>query len=97
MAAPIKLADADIHDALRSLPGWKLEAGKLHARFQFKNFIEAFGFMTRVALVAETMGHHPEWSNIYNVVIVHLSTHDAGGITQKDFDLAAQIQVLAGC
>ena len=96
MAAPIKLADADIHDALRSLPGWKLEAGKLHARFQFKNFIEAFGFMTRVALLAERMDHHPEWMNVYKTVDVRLTTHDAGGLTENDVRMAKAMDAYFG-
>jgi 4a-hydroxytetrahydrobiopterin dehydratase len=91
-----KLSESEINHALARLPGWKIEEGKLHTRLQFKNFVEAFGFMTRVALVAEAVGHHPEWSNIYHTVIIHLTTHDAGGITQRDVELATQIQLLAG-
>ena len=62
--------------------------GKLHRQFQFKSFVEAFGFMTSLALVAESMGHHPEWFNVYNRVTIDLTTHDAGGLTTKDVDLA---------
>src|SRR5712692_903614 len=91
-----KLTDVQIKDALGKLPGWTLENGKLHTKLQFKDFVEAFGFMASVALVAEAMGHHPEWSNVYHTVIIHLSTHDAGGITQRDVALATQIQRLAG-
>jgi 4a-hydroxytetrahydrobiopterin dehydratase len=68
---------------------WHLEDGKLHRVFLFHDFVEAFGFMTRVAIHAEKMNHHPEWSNVYRKVEVFLVTHEAGGITQRDFDLAA--------
>jgi 4a-hydroxytetrahydrobiopterin dehydratase len=92
MARPPKLADPDIAGRLKTLPGWTLEAGKLHKAFTFKDFVEAWSFMTAVALAAEAMGHHPEWSNVYNRVIVDLSTHDAGGLTTLDFDLAAKME-----
>ncbi|QVL46881.1 MAG: 4a-hydroxytetrahydrobiopterin dehydratase [Thiocapsa sp.] len=75
---------------------WSLLDGKLHKSFEFKDFVEAFGFMSRVALVAESMDHHPEWSNVYNSVVVDLSTHDAGGITELDFTLASRIEGLSG-
>jgi 4a-hydroxytetrahydrobiopterin dehydratase len=76
---------------------WKEENNTLHREFEFKNFSEAFAFMTRVALIAEKMDHHPSWSNIYNKVSISLSTHDAGDVvTGKDHDLAAAIdKVLA--
>jgi 4a-hydroxytetrahydrobiopterin dehydratase len=73
---------------------WGLVDGKLHKDFQFKDFVEAFGFMSRVALVAESMDHHPEWSNVYNRVVVDLSTHDVAGITSLDFTLAGRIEGL---
>ena len=95
MARPSKLADPDIAGRLKALPGWTLEAGKLHKAFTFKDFVEAWSFMTAVALAAEAMGHHPEWSNVYNRVIVDLSTHDAGGLTTLDFDLAAKMEAAA--
>jgi 4a-hydroxytetrahydrobiopterin dehydratase len=94
MARPTKLADPDIAGRLKALPGWTLEAGKLHKAFTFKDFVEAWSFMTAVALAAEAMGHHPEWSNVYNRVIVDLSTHDAGGLTTLDFDLAAKMEAV---
>jgi len=75
---------------------WTLADGKLHKTFQLKDFVDAFGFMSRVALVAESMDHHPEWSNVYNRVVVDLSTHDASGITQLDFTLASRIEGLSG-
>lgn len=71
---------------------WKEENNKLYKKFQFKNFSEAFAFMTRVAIEAEKMNHHPEWKNVYNTVEIWLSTHDAGDIvTEKDRKLAARI------
>lgn len=96
MARPAKLGDADVAARLRTLRGWSLAAGKLHKVFTFKDFVEAWGFMSAVALVAEAMGHHPEWSNVWNRVTVDLTTHDAGGLTALDFDLAARMEALAG-
>ncbi|QYO68808.1 4a-hydroxytetrahydrobiopterin dehydratase [Leptolyngbya sp. 7M] len=84
-----------LNAALSELPGWSLEAGKLHCQFRFNSFVEAFGFMSSVALVAESMGHHPEWFNVYNRVTVDLTTHDAGGITDKDVALAKKMNELA--
>ena len=96
MARPPRLGDADVAARLKALPGWSLEAGKLHRVFTFADFVEAWRFMTGVALVAEAMGHHPEWANVWNRVTVDLTTHDAGGLTTLDFDLAARMQALAG-
>jgi 4a-hydroxytetrahydrobiopterin dehydratase len=89
------LSSDAINAALAELPGWSLEGGKLHRQFQFPSFVEAFGFMSSVALVAESMGHHPEWFNVYNRVTVDLTTHDAGGITDKDIALARKMNELA--
>ena len=76
---------------------WKEENNKLNREFTFRNFSEAFSFMTRVALVAEKMNHHPEWSNTYNKVSIHLNTHDAGDtVTDKDRKLAAAIDAIVG-
>jgi 4a-hydroxytetrahydrobiopterin dehydratase len=76
---------------------WKTENNKLVKTFKFKDFKEAFAFMTKVALAAEQMNHHPEWSNVYNSVSISLSTHDAGDIvTEKDHRLALEIDQLAG-
>ncbi len=91
-----KLSDTEVAVALPQAAGWTVSAGKLHREFRFKDFSEAFGFMTRVALAAEQMNHHPEWFNVWNRVVVDLSTHDAGGITQRDFELAAKMNQLAG-
>ena len=90
-----KLSTDAINAALAELPGWSLEQGKLHRQFQFKSFVEAFGFMSSVALVAESMGHHPEWFNVYNRVTIDLTTHDAGGISDLDLALARRISELA--
>jgi 4a-hydroxytetrahydrobiopterin dehydratase len=75
---------------------WALIGGRLSRRFDFDDFVTAFGFMTRVAIVAEKMNHHPDWSNVYSTVEVHLVTHEAGGITGLDFALAQQMERLAG-
>ena len=84
-------------DALRKLSGWGEVAGRdaISKKFVFKDFNAAFGFMTRAALVAEKMDHHPEWFNVYKTVDVTLSTHDAGGVTEFDVKLAAEMDRLA--
>jgi 4a-hydroxytetrahydrobiopterin dehydratase len=91
-----KLSTDAIQTGLGELEGWSLEDGKLHREFRFKNFVAAFGFMTSAAIEAEKMDHHPEWFNVYNKVRVHLTTHDAGGITELDFLLAKKMNQLAG-
>jgi 4a-hydroxytetrahydrobiopterin dehydratase len=82
--------------ALAKMPQWTYdtEAGSMTRQFEFENFIEAFGFMAQVALLAEKAGHHPDWSNSYDRVTITLSTHDAGGLTRKDIDLATVIDEL---
>ncbi|PSB16885.1 4a-hydroxytetrahydrobiopterin dehydratase [filamentous cyanobacterium CCP1] len=95
MPAPTKLSANELDAALSELGSWSLQNDKLHRQFQFNSFVEAFGFMSSVALVAESMGHHPEWFNVYNRVTVDLTTHDAGGITSKDVDLARRMNELA--
>jgi 4a-hydroxytetrahydrobiopterin dehydratase len=92
-AAP--LASDEVSRRLAQLTGWTIQAGKLHRTFTFDDFVAAFGFMAQVALVAERMNHHPEWHNVYSRVAVDLTTHDAGGITDKDFQLAAAMDRLA--
>ncbi|MEM6820260.1 MAG: 4a-hydroxytetrahydrobiopterin dehydratase [Pseudomonadota bacterium] len=87
--------EQDILTATAALDGWNVEAGKLAKSFRFSDFVAAFGFMSKVALVAEKMDHHPEWYNVYNTVKVQLTTHDAGGITAKDFELAAAMDRFA--
>ena len=86
-----KLNTREINTALEQLPDWTLEAGKLHRELKFKNFVQAWGFMTQVAILAERADHHPEWSNVYNRVIIDLTTHECDGISQRDFDLADEI------
>ncbi|HEX9654397.1 MAG TPA: 4a-hydroxytetrahydrobiopterin dehydratase [bacterium] len=90
-----KLSEREINERLAELPGWSIEQGKLHKTFQFTSFIEAFGLMTRVALAAEAMNHHPEWCNVYNKVTIDLTTHDLGGISTFDFELAKKIESFA--
>ena len=86
--AAARLSEAELAQALTTLPEWRVVDGKLHREFRFADFTEAFGFMARVALVAERMNHHPEWSNVYDRVVVDLTTHDAGGLTRLDIELA---------
>jgi len=91
-----KLSDAELSAALAELPGWKIEKGKLHREYKFADFIHAFGFMSTSALAIEKMNHHPEWFNVYKNVEVTLSTHDAGGLTDLDIELAEAMDKLAG-
>jgi 4a-hydroxytetrahydrobiopterin dehydratase len=93
-----KLAKEAVEQALATLPGWYLAADGLSISrtFTFKNFSEAFAFMTRAALAAEKLDHHPDWSNVYNTVDVKLNTHDAGGLTELDFELARRMSRYAG-
>ncbi|MFI5413788.1 MAG: 4a-hydroxytetrahydrobiopterin dehydratase [Candidatus Lutacidiplasmatales archaeon] len=95
MARPPRLTDSDLRAALEELPGWSAATGTLHRVFRFHDFSEAFAFMTRVALEAEKRDHHPDWSNAFATVTVDLSTHDAGGITRLDFELAREMDRLA--
>jgi 4a-hydroxytetrahydrobiopterin dehydratase len=91
MTRPIRLIDAEIALALEALPGWNRDGNAIVRAYKFADFTHAFAFMTRVALLAEKADHHPEWSNVYNKVEVRLTTHDAGGLTQRDVDLATAI------
>ena len=93
-----KLDNAARKSALAKLNGWSDVSGRdaISKKFTFKNFNEAFGFMSRVALMAEKMDHHPEWSNVYKTVDVTLSTHDAGGLTELDVKLAEAMDKIAG-
>lgn len=89
------LNEKAIRDGLRQLRGWKQSGdGRLVKEYSFADFNEAFGFMARVALLAETRNHHPEWANVYNRVSIALYTHDAGGLSEKDFELAASIDAV---
>ena len=95
MARPKALDPDSIERALDDLDGWSLDEGKLYRELRFADFGEAFGFMTRAALVAEKLDHHPEWFNVYSTVRVHLTTHDAGGITELDLELARAMDAIA--
>jgi 4a-hydroxytetrahydrobiopterin dehydratase len=91
-----RLTDDEIAAALSALPGWALDAQRtgIARSFKFGTFVEAFGFMTKVALLAKKADHHPEWSNVYNRVEIRLSTHDCGGLSKRDMALAAKIDAL---
>ncbi len=88
------LSPDEINQRLTLLAGWSIKNGKLHKEFRFTNFIEAFGFMSRAALIAEGMNHHPEWFNVWNRVVIDLTTHDVGGISDLDFEFAEKIDGL---
>ena len=90
-----KLTETELTAALDALSDWSISDGKLTRQFQFSDFNEAFGFMTRAALKAEQMDHHPEWFNVYNRVNVALTTHDAGGLTALDIELATAMNAYA--
>lgn len=97
MRQPPALLDVQTIDrALEDLPGWSVAEGALHKTFVFRDFVQAFAFMTAAALHAERADHHPEWTNVYKTVDVRLSTHESGGITQKDLDLAVEFERAAG-
>ena len=91
-----KLSEEELQNALQKLQHWELADGKLRRRFQFENFIEAFAFMTQLALVAERINHHPEWTNVYGSVEITLSTHDVGGISNLDFEFARAADLYFG-
>jgi 4a-hydroxytetrahydrobiopterin dehydratase len=96
MARPPLLSADDVEARLAAHPAWTYGNGRLHREFLFADFSGAFGFMARVALAAEKLDHHPDWSNVWNRVRVDLSTHDAGGVTELDFRLAAEMDKIAG-
>ncbi len=91
-----KLTDSEISAALAGLAGWSVKDAKLHREYKFADFPHAFGFMATAAPAIEKMNHHPEWFNVYSKVVVDLTTHDAGGITQRDIDLAKLLEGIAG-
>ena len=95
MSKAKKLADSEISAGLSKLPKWKLENGKLHREYKFADFVQAFGFMSSAALIAESMNHHPEWFNVWSTVKIDLTTHDCGGISERDFALATKMEDLA--
>ena len=90
-----KLDEAQVAQHMKALPGWELGEDRIKRTFRFKDFVEAFGWMSSVALVAERMNHHPEWRDVWATVEVELSTHDAGGLTELDMKLAAEMDTLA--
>lgn len=90
-----KLSDAEIAASLANLEGWSRDGDKLLRELRFADFVTAFGFMAAAALVAERMNHHPEWFNVYGTVRIHLATHDAGGITSNDLELARAMNAIA--
>ena len=92
--AAVPLTSGEIEQLEQQLPGWSLVDGKLHRELVFSDFNAAFGFMTRVALIAEAMGHHPEWRNVWNRVEIDLTTHDTGGLSNLDQQLAQRINAL---
>ena len=90
-----KLSASELEASLASLDGWSVVSGKLHKQYTFPDFVHAFGFMATAAVAIEKRDHHPEWSNVYNRVTVDLVTHDSGGITQMDVDLAKMLDSVA--
>ena len=84
----MKLSELEITEELKKLEGWEIKDNKLHKEIHFESFNQAFGFMTRAAMEIEKMNHHPEWFNVYNRITIDLTTHDAGGITNNDVNLA---------
>jgi 4a-hydroxytetrahydrobiopterin dehydratase len=95
MADRAVLAGDEIARRLGKFRGWSVHEGKLHKEFRFTTFNDAFSFMTAIALSAESLNHHPEWSNVYNTVKIDLATHSAGGITERDFALLEKIETVA--
>ena len=91
-----KATEQDIQTAIDELGSWTVDGGKLHREYRFGDFVQAFGFMTQAALLAERVDHHPEWFNVYNRVVVDLTTHEVGGITERDIELARGMEALAG-
>jgi 4a-hydroxytetrahydrobiopterin dehydratase len=90
-----KLTGTEIAKHMKALPNWELGTDRIRRVFRFKDFVEAFGWMSSIAIVAETMNHHPEWRNVWATVEVELSTHDAGGLTELDMKLAAKMDELS--
>lgn len=91
----MKLTTADLNTYLADFPQWSVQEGKLHREYRFEDFAQAIGFITMAALKIEALDHHPEWTNVYNLVSVNLITDDAGGITMKDLALATLLDKVA--
>ena len=96
MATPVVLSNDDIANRLGVNSQWELKDNKLYRRLMFEDFIHAFGFMAQIAMVAEKINHHPEWANVYRTVDIYLTTHDVGGVSEKDFQLLSKIEELIG-
>ena len=90
-----KLTGEEIEANLKNLPHWEVKDEKLHRELKFKDFVQAWGFMTQAAMLAEQMDHHPEWQNVWNKVIIDLTTHSAKGISRLDFELAEKMNTIA--
>jgi len=90
-----RLTDQALERELKDLAGWRMAGGKLRREYRFHDFVEAWGFMSSAALVVQQMDHHPEWSNVYGTVVVELVTHDAGGVTLRDVELARRMEAIA--
>ena len=88
---PYLLQDEELKELVYKIPGWEIKSEQIQREFNFSDFIEAFSFMTKVALLCEKYNHHPNWDNVYSKVIIKLSTHDLGGITNLDQSLASEI------
>ena len=88
------LSDDEVQQRLAGLGGWSLVDGTLHRELAFADFNEAFGFMSRVALIAEKLNHHPDWSNSWNKVVIDVVNHDAGGLTELDFDFVGRVDAV---
>ena len=88
---PYLLQDGELNELVVKIPGWEIKSKQIKREFNFANFIEAFSFMTKVALLCEKYNHHPNWENVYSKVIIRLNTHDFGGITNLDQTLASEI------
>lgn len=95
MPENIQATKEQLLDFFANNPHWSLQENKLHREFVFNDFVMAFGFMSQIALIAERYNHHPEWSNIYKKVTVNLTTHETGGISDKDFILAKEMDKIA--
>ena len=90
------LPKSEISKHLEPFENWAIEDNFIHKTFLFKDFIEAFAFLSKVAIVSEKLNHHPDWSGVYNKVVLQLSTHEAGGVTQKDIDFVKMVEEYAG-
>ncbi|HUF49361.1 MAG TPA: 4a-hydroxytetrahydrobiopterin dehydratase [Longimicrobiales bacterium] len=92
MSARDRLSDEEVAGRIHLLDGWTVRNGRLHRELQFESFADAFGFMTSVAIHAQEMNHHPDWSNSYNKVVIDLMSHDVDGLSERDFELAGIIE-----